>query len=502
MNHALLLGGPRDKATLRATGAHRIATLLRQYDWDVEVLDFVISWSNEELKEFIKSRVSVNTRFIGYSYVFQTWAYRFKELFDWIRETYPQVKIIVGGMYVDTCPLDAHYYIGGYAEIAILEVIKNMLGTNTEKLRYTLHRTGKLVRGLHDYPAYPISTLEVPIEYQNRDFIHPGENLVFEASRGCKFKCDFCSYPILGVKGDVTRTAESYKTQLQKDHDMWGTTMWNVTDETFNDSTEKLEKYANVSAHLSFKPYLVGYIRADLMASKKQDWPLLAELGMFGHYYGIESFNHESVKSIGKGMHPDKVKTGLLEAKDYFMARGYYKGTISMIIGLPGETRDTFKSSRDWLEANWARQSVLMYPLWIGDSELTSQTSKLSSTWAEKGYRRLTNVKAILNMAQHSTTMMTPSDEQAAGIPWENDNMNIYEAMEIQAEVRPWARKHFGVNVFNFNEYATAYTDINDWIYKTYEDGIEDHAWTASDKRIKEYINKKLSWTPNGNMAY
>ena len=39
---------------------------------------------------------------------------------------------------------------------------------------------------------------------------------------------------------------------------------------------------------------------------------------MFGHFYGIESFNHKSAKAIGKGMHPDKVKQGLIDVKNYF----------------------------------------------------------------------------------------------------------------------------------------------------------------------------------------
>lgn len=495
MNHALILGGLRDDIGLRATGAHRIATLLRHNDWDVEVLDFIINWSNEELKEFIKSRVTSDTKFIGYSYVFQTWAYRFKEVFDWIKETYPQIKIIVGGQYIDTCPLEAHYYINGYAEIAILEVIKNILGTNTEKLKYTLFRNGKMVRALHDYPAYPISNLDVPIEYEKRDFVLPSENLVLEASRGCKFKCDFCSYPILGVKGDVTRSAESYKTQLQRDHDAWGTTVWNVTDETFNDSTEKLEKYANVTSQLSFNPYLIGYIRPDLLVSKRQDWPLLAELGMFGHYYGVESFNHQSVKSIGKGMHPDKIKAGLVDAKNYFSSKGFYKGTISMIIGLPGETRDTIEESKLWLQENWHRQSVLFFPLWISDTELTNQASKLSYSWAEKGYRKISNSRTSAGMVS-SDKLMNPTDEQASGFVWENDNMSYYDAFDIQMEMKPWIRKYFGVNVFNFNEYTCHYSKFDDWIYKTYDEDIEKPAWDSKAQRVRDYINNKLSWKP------
>jgi len=39
--------------TKRSAGAHRIATFLRENDWDIEVLDFWPSWTKEELFEFL-----------------------------------------------------------------------------------------------------------------------------------------------------------------------------------------------------------------------------------------------------------------------------------------------------------------------------------------------------------------------------------------------------------------------------------------------------------------
>ena len=51
---------------------------------------------------------------------------------------------------------------------------------------------------------------------------------------------------------------------------------------------------------------------------------MLDKMKMFGHFYGIESFNHMSTKAISKGMHPDKVKQGLIDIKNYYSMMKYF----------------------------------------------------------------------------------------------------------------------------------------------------------------------------------
>jgi radical SAM superfamily enzyme YgiQ (UPF0313 family) len=145
---------------------------------------------------------------------------------------------------------------------------------------------------------------------------------------------------VLGVKGDYTRDAEDLREQLQLAHDQFGTTNYLVADETFNDSTEKITKFANAVEQLSFKPYFSGFIRPDLLVSRKQDREELLRMGFLGHYYGVETFNQVSAKAIGKGMNPERLKTGLVDLKNYFIENSdnKYRGSIGMIIGLPGET--------------------------------------------------------------------------------------------------------------------------------------------------------------------
>jgi hypothetical protein len=69
--HALIFGDNKYQTIrtgiLRAPGAHRIATHLRKQNIDIEVVDFYLDWSIEELKQIIDCQLNKPTLFIGFS---------------------------------------------------------------------------------------------------------------------------------------------------------------------------------------------------------------------------------------------------------------------------------------------------------------------------------------------------------------------------------------------------------------------------------------------------
>ena len=68
---------------------------------------------------------------------------------------------------------------------------------------------------------------------------------------------------------------------------------------------------------LPWKPYFTGFLRADLLVSRPKDKEELLRMGFLGHFYGIETFNHDTGKIIGKGMNPDKLQQGLIDVRKY-----------------------------------------------------------------------------------------------------------------------------------------------------------------------------------------
>lgn len=492
MTHALIFGGAAkidgvgNTQLIRLGGSHKIATWLRTKGWDVEVLDYFFGWSLEELQEFCKSRITDDTIFIGYSATFATDDMRLTGFISWFRSAYPSIKIIVGGQDVILTRIDADYYLDGYSEYAIDAVINHIL--KKEKLIYTLWNKGKLVKANISYPAYPMASL--PIRYEDRDFINSYESLPVELSRGCKFKCAFCNYPILGVKGDYSRDALDFKEELIFLYEKFGVTKFNIADETINDRTEKLEKFANVVQQLDYTPWLNGFIRFDLLVSRRQDWDLVAGMNLFGHHYGIETLNWESGKAVGKGMNPDKIKEGLIAVRTHFKEQGNYRGLITLIAGLPHETKDTLSQTLDWMATNWAGEGIRAFPLGIPKIGGIVTTSTISNTYKELGYSEMTAEE--LEGAGMSQSMLGQLNFAIKDniLFWKNEHMNFFEAEKITNAFHRKNSRNFSIGGWNMGEFAQVKKKPIEELLK-----LPEHEGMSDKDRypiVRNYIDKKL----------
>jgi radical SAM superfamily enzyme YgiQ (UPF0313 family) len=369
----------------RHAGSHRIASFLRQNGIDVEVIDFAPSWTFEEFKELIKSRVNANTKFVGLGAIFNMNTETLYYSFTWLKQTYPDILIVTGSTEFHNVHLiPADYMVVGYGELAILEILKGTAKYKEEVIDKEGNKR-RTVHALHDYPAYPMRNLS--IDYEKRDFLQPFEAVTMETSRGCRFKCSFCTYPILGVKDDHTRCTEDFHDNLMRNYDSYGIHRYSIADETFNDHSEKIIKYADVVEKLPFKPNFGGYIRADLLHTRPQDIEHLARMQFNGQFYGVESFHRPSASAAGKGMDPAKIQQAILDTKDYIMKHnGYYSGTISLIAGLPYETEETLNETKKWCDEHWKTNHLSFAPLFITSTHNNVKQSTLSSSYEKQGY--------------------------------------------------------------------------------------------------------------------
>lgn len=475
--HGILIGGtPSFKSPLtgkniptikRAAGAYRLASFLRQHDWDIEVLDYFPAWEQDELEEFFESRVTSKTKFIGFSVVFPATPeshIKYTTFISWFRKKYPDVLIIAGAKNLyPLMHLDADYFATGYGEYALLEIL-----SGNPKYQ-TITEYGKSIKWVNadiTYPAFPFKDLSVM--YERRDFLEPTEFLTLELSRGCKFKCKFCSYNAIGLRGDYTRDMPSLYDELKRNYESWGISNYSCADETINDTTDKLRAVAEQTNKLNFDLNLSGYVRGDLFASRPQDWEYMQEMGLWAHYYGIESFNAESSKSIGKGMNPDKLKDGLKEGKKHFLKTGKYRSSYSMIIGLPGETEETFDDGINWINKEMPDSDIIMFPLMIAgntDTNLKNNFSEIDLTWKNSKFYSEGSIdkwglsEEELKRDNNSELIETPYDflTNDAYFLWENKDMNLYDAYKIYEKYfcnAEWRNK-MPPNIWLFYEYCT-----------------------------------------------
>ena len=470
----------------RGTGAHRIATFLREENWDVEVLDFCSEFTLEELKEFVRSRVTPDTKFFGFSSFINWWTDDANAFTKWLKETYPDIATILGGHGCLITPAkNIDYWVDSFGEVAMLQLCKYIAGNLIfhTGLTFEIDNGRKVIRALHNFPAWNLPTYNN--KHEKRDFLESFEMLTIETARGCKFKCDFCNFPILGVKEDLSRSSEDFESELRYNYDNWGIKNYNIADETFNDRLEKIDKYSAAVGRLDFQPWFMAFMRADLLVNQDSHWDKMLQMGLGGHFYGIETFNHASGKIIGKGMKPDKLKKGLLDIKNFFEPHNIYRGTVSLICGLPKETPESFKDGMDWCTNNWAGQSVTSWYLEIPEYDSNmSNLSEFSKNLEKYGLRKKTVDK------KPDMISFYPGLDNL--IIWEHDDMNQLQAMDILRDFYDNKFETFSCSGFHsiagFIEHNT--NNVGDIINHTmYDDNSAN-----MNRFIEGYKRKKLDW--------
>lgn len=512
----------------RAHGAHRIATYLREEGYDIEVLDFWPAWTPIQILKFFHQRVREDTICVGLSAMFPL-SYgimgkdtdaqkKVKEMFQTIKrlkELHPQLPFVGGSHHITAMiDYDLDFYITGYGEFAIAELLKYFKKEfNTLQIKKEMFHgvSINLIDCSESYPAYPMPNAGVA--YEDRDYIQPQEVLSLELSRGCKFRCKFCSHPVLGVRGDYSRCGDSLKEELITNYDRWGVKTYSVTDETINDTPEKLAKCANVIKNLPFDVNLSGFVRADLLVAKPDTWQDIWDMGLRSHYYGLETLNHKAGSYVGKGMDPDRLKQGLLEMQKWFLDKGEYRCQTSLIIGLPGETKESFFEGLQWVKDNLTVGAYSVSPLYIAGGTVTNMMSANQSvfekTWRDEGiFTEMTNEEMGVDYSElHEDTrhFALPLNGNAY-LKWSHDTMNIWEAFKIFDEVvnDKELKEDIGPGVFYYHRYLTTnkYTieDIYDKTYATddakdYLEPLDNTDLTEQNEFIQRYIEKKLSTT-------
>ena len=468
----------------RLAGGYRIATFLREdHDWDVEVIEYAISWTFEELKEICKMRITRETKFIGFSTLFYHWEDNLDLLVNWLKTNHPDLPIIIGGPQCQRIETAADYFVNGYGEMAIVELLKHIYGNSTEEIKLDPDwlKFGKKVIRQEYYPSYPLKSLL--IKYEDRDYILEDEWLPIEFSRGCIFECKFCNFPILGVKSDYSRDAEDFERHVKDIYDRFGSKGYYVADETFNDSIPKMKKFADVIDRLNFRPIFSGFLRADLIVARKDDRELLTRIGFFGQYYGIETVNPETGKIIGKGMHPDKLLPGILELRDYFKKHGPYRGELSLVVGLPKETEETAAAGVEWVLNNWRGECAHIWPFEIPADPMYDKPNIISQNKEKYGYY-------ASNAQSYDNTILDEVKHVTKTFNWQNEHFNFSRAQEFCKEANKKISESSDnrVGAWSMGDYMPYYKDIYKVLELPHRSPIPQIETIADD-----YKNKKLN---------
>ena len=439
MYDAVIFTDVTDTVTIyKAIGAYKIANTLRQQGYSCLVVDHLHAFTLEELKQIINKSVSVNTLFVGFSTTFfnstlnsvnsdgsLTYSSTLSgvipqgidfqnELIQYIKTINYNCKIVVGGTKAHSNINDRNidYSIIGYGEVSTLALANHL------KLNTPIPNSYKNLHGVtivDNRTNEGFDFVNSRFEWQDLD-VGPASVLPLEISRGCIFKCKFCSYPLNGKQNlDFIRHTDILYEELQSSYDKYKVENFYILDDTFNDNEYKLDVLLQAIKRLTFQPKFWAYTRLDLIAQNNSLIDKLYDIGLRGIYFGIETLNKRTGLIIGKGFDRDKQINTITKIRNRFDNKVLMHG--SFILGLPEEPIDSMRHTFNQLmDESIPLHTFIFHGLRLSKSESVPFNSELGKNFKDYGYTEINN------------------DVNSTTVNWINENLDHTMAIRLANE--------------------------------------------------------------------
>lgn len=414
-----------DAGYQRSLGPHRIASEVRKYGFTCQVISFIRYFEKDDLYRLCEKFIGNDTKIVGFSTTFffdnqktdmsDPLFFALRILIEHIRKTRPSIKIVFGGPNGKKLRRHSFYadvIIMGYGETGIIKLLRD------EKMA--------AVEYVDDTPVYNdnnegFDICTSTVIYDQTDAILDDEFLVLEVSRGCIFRCKFCAYPLNGKKKlDYLKDPEILRQELIRNYELFKINKYMISDDTFNDTTEKLRILHSVFTSLPFKIYFSCYLRLDLLNAHREQINLLLEMGLVGCQFGIETFHPKAASVIGKGAVGPAAKELLNDLKTKYW-KNRVKVQVSLICGLPFETLESYEETIQWiLDPNNLVERIQPQPLYLPNpkfndfswaSEFQLNAAKYGFYWTSSSQTQWKNLNGPITSFDEAKMMSVKMNE-------------------------------------------------------------------------------------------
>lgn len=405
---------------LRPPGPHLLAGWLTQHGHSAKVIDFCSYLNTDHLVELTEKYISTDTVAIGVSTTF------WKKLStdgnrdfnkdnkivysepDWvisarliIQSKYPNLKWLLGG--------------GG-----------NFASTNFDWIKIYGHAEDAICKFLDENSKSKFDIYNQIGCFTYNSSIMPSEFLSIELARGCQFKCKFCTYPLIGKKkGTYLRNMEHVYNEFLYNYNEFGITRYSIVDDTVNESVEKIQDLASIADKLPFKLEWVGYNRLDLIYANPHTAELLKRSGLIATFFGMESFDPEASKCVGKGWVGKHGKDYLEKIAETW--NNEINISVQFIVGLPKESMQSIWSTHEWLVQTSAVNYWQFSPLHLNRNLKLSEFDK--------------------NYKDYGIKFPHPLKDRY----WEHEEMNYFTATELAQNLNNNNNRLDKINPFNWS---------------------------------------------------
>ena len=394
MYHGIILCGSRNDSAGRNIAGYRLRTAAEKFGYNNLVIDCATAMTEDELELLLNNVITSKTLFLGISTVWLDRPHNAhgdiewinKDFFNRIRTKHPNLKIVAGGNGILRMPgardlyEAADWHIGGFSDDSFPRFLMLLEGKSGHQLKYFIDSNGKKTVDSNKFHHIENpDDIETVLKPEDNFYSH--QPIPLEASRGCIFRCAYCTHPFQGAKDyeSYMRTPASISNELRRNYELFGTTRYSLMDDTFNDSVEKLnrlERAIDLAKIPNFE--FQCYLKPELLVTKPEMIPQLLRMGLVGGFVGIESMNNYARKVMNKGMNIDKVLHALNELTN---SSTQVKLSAGFIIGLPGDTIDDAYKTFDFCKDNlhllrsWSFSSLGLYTY----NDIEKETSLMSA---------------------------------------------------------------------------------------------------------------------------
>ncbi len=358
----------RYEATLwHCLGLLQIASYLRKHHHDVAILDsFREGYHN--INDYhglcriglpnsdIIKRIPEDTQLIGVSVPFSHFAVLAHELIESIKTHYPQIPLVLGGIYPSSQPESAvmskaDFVVLGEGEEPMLHLV-NALSDGTSVEWPSVIKSKEDLNMSRSYFMKDLSKLPLPardlVDFSKYVELSPRgskgkRSASIVTSRGCPYDCGFCS--IHPVSGYNWRAFSSQQVIKEINHlvDTYNINNLEIEDDNFTHDPVRAEEILNGIIEINkTKGYLswhaqngvrIDTLNENLVKLFKESNAQLVNLA-------LEHGDEEMLKIIGKKLNLKKVE----EVVRWYAKYGI-SGYLFMICGYPGETRKRHKKA-------------------------------------------------------------------------------------------------------------------------------------------------------------
>ncbi len=424
----------------RSLGAFELKKRIKSYGYDATICEWFTHWSNNDLIEFA-DRYFVDTEYpvIAVSTPFDNRdLYKIENFLRTTKSKFKNLKIIHGGSrtFQETLSdiIDI-FFLGRSMEMFDAWVQDQDLSKYVVKnnpLVLMNHNFNQKI----DQPVLPY--------IDDDDCLSDRDILGFEIGVGCKFNCTFCNYELRNAK--ITKFLDSKELHDYFDiaYNKYGITNFFTSDDTINESDQKLEIIVEALENLNYQPRITSFARLDLFSKRKHQLDLIERIQFGALFFGIESFNPDISKTMRK-------RTGLID--NYETLREIKRRcpntyTIgSLIVGLAGDNANSIVESIDKVVEEKLLWGLQVYPLVITKSDSLTDNyflSDLDKNPELYGYK----IKAPL-VSLHG-------DKETVTLDWESDWIDTTEAHKFVTDL--YEKYGNKILLMNHFEYAGFYS--------------------------------------------